>query len=136
MSFRRFRFLLILMLLMGSGSALAAVAAPAQHPRAGLSDYFTPLDLERSKAYRGPFYALFFGGLAASLATGGVLGLGRGVRWLGDRAAAATGKWALQVLLLAAVVTVATTLVSLPFSYGRYLHDRHWGLSTLKAGAG
>lgn len=125
--------LLILTLVVGSGSVAAAISPPAQRPKAEISDYFTPLDLERSKAYRGPLYWLVFSGMAATLAAGAALGLGRGSRWLGDRAANLTGNWALRVLFLTGVVTVVTALASLLFSYGRYLHDRHWGLSTQSA---
>ena len=134
MASRRLRILLVLALMVGSAGAAAAVAAPSRGPRARLSDYFTQADVERGRRYRGPVYALTFGGLAAALAAGAALGLGRGARWLGRIAEQATGgRWALEVLLLAAAVTIAIALVELPFGYGRYLHDRHWGLSTQSA---
>ena len=127
------RALLILTLVIASGSTPFAVAATPRAPHAKLSDYFTLLDIDRSKRYRGPVYAFAFTGLAAGLIAGAAMGLGRGNRWLGRWAGNVTGRWALQALLLAAVVTLVTTATSLPFAYGRYLHDRHWGLSTQSA---
>ena len=133
MASRRVRAILILTLVIASGSASFAVAAAARPPKATLSEYFTPLDIQRSRAYRGPVYALAFTGLAVSLVAGGVLGLGRGSRVLGGWAERIAAGWALRTLLLVAVVTVVVAAATLPFDYGRYLHDRHWGLSTQSA---
>jgi STE24 endopeptidase len=133
MASRRVKALLILTLVVGSGPAAASVAAPAQRPRAKISDFFTPLDLDRSRRYRSTFYVLAFGGLAVSIVAGAALGLGPGVRWLGRWASNVTGRWPVQVLLLAAAVTIVVTLVSMPFTFGRHLHDRNWGLSTQSA---
>jgi Zn-dependent protease with chaperone function len=134
MTSRRLKALLVLSLLIAVGSAPAAIAAAAPAPKAKISDYLTPRDLDRSKRYRGPLYALAFAGMAATLAAGAAMGLGRGSRWLGRWVSSAVGdRWWLQAILLAGVITVVTTLVSLAFGYGRYLHDRHWGLSTQSA---
>ncbi len=127
----RAKALVVLTLLIGAGTAAAAVAATQGTPRARLSDYFTPADLERSRHYRLPAYLLSFGGLAAALLAGAAIGLGPGVRRLGRWAGQLTGdRWPLEALLLAAAVTLAVFLARLGFSYGRYLHDKHWGLST------
>jgi STE24 endopeptidase len=135
MTSRRLKALLVLTLVIASGAAPAAIAATQPAPRAKISDYFTPLDLDRAKRYRGPLYALAFAGMAASIAAGAAMGLGRGSRWIGRSAESfAGGRWWLEAVLLAAVVTMVTTLVSLSFDYGRHLHDRHWGLSTQSAG--
>ncbi len=134
MASRRIKALLILSLLAVSGSSLAAMATARQAPRAKLSDYFTPSDIDRSKEYRAPVYALGFAGLVAAIVVGAAMGLGPGVRALGRWSSSVTGdRWPLQALLLAGVVTVGVGLVSLPFGYGRYLHDRHWSLSTQSA---
>ena len=131
---RRVKALLVLTLLIGAGTAAAAIAATQSAPRARLSDYFTPADLERSRHYRGPAYLLSLGGLAAALLAGAAIGLGPGVRRVGRWAAQLTGdRWALEALLLAAAVTIVVFLARLPFSYGRHLHDRHWSLSTQSA---
>src|SRR5687767_2093603 len=131
---RRLKALLALTLLIGSGTGAAALAATAGPPRARLGDYFSTSDIERSRRYRTPAYLLSFGGLAVALAVGAAIGLGPGVRRLGRWASQLTGdRWPLEALLLAAVVTLAVFLASLPFSWGRYLHDRHWGLSTQSA---
>lgn len=131
---RRLKALLALTLLIGSGTGAAALAATAGPPRARLNDYFTPTDVERSRRYRGPAYLLSFGGLAAALVAGAAIGLGPGVRRLGRLASQLTGdRWPLEALLLAAVVTVVVFLAGLPFSWGRYLHDRRWSLSTQSA---
>jgi Zn-dependent protease with chaperone function len=71
--------------------------------------------------------------MAAGIVAGAALGLGPGVRRLGRWASDVTQAWPLQALLLVGVLTVVVALVSLPFGYGRYLHDRHWGLSTQSA---
>ena len=131
---RRTRAIVILTLVVASGSASFAVASAAtQAPKAALSTYFTPLDIQRSRGYRGPVYALAFSGLAVSLIAGAVMGLGRGSRVLGAWAERMAGGWALRTLLLVGVVSVVVAAATLPFDYGRYLHDRHWGLSTQSA---
>jgi STE24 endopeptidase len=131
MTSRRLKALLVLSLVIAAGTATAAIAGTRSAPRATISDHFTPLDLDRSKRYRGPLYALAFAGMAVTIAAGAAIGLGRGSRWLGRWVSSgAGGRWWLETLILAAVVTIVTTLASLPFGYGRYLHDRHWGLST------
>jgi STE24 endopeptidase len=131
MTSRRLKALLVLSLVIAAGTAPAAIAATTSAPRAKISDYFTPLDLDRSKRYRGPLYALAFAGMAVTIAAGGAVGLGRGSRWLGRWVSSgAGGRWWLETIILAAVVTIVTTVASLPFGYGRYLHDRHWELST------
>jgi STE24 endopeptidase len=119
-------------LVLSAGGATAAVAAPrAEHPKARLGDYFVPADVERSRRYRGPVYLFAFGAIAASLVAGGALGLGPGLRAIGRWSASATGgRWALQALLLAAIVTIVIAIAQLPFSIGSYFHDRHWGLVT------
>ena len=134
MASRRIKALFILSLLVVSGSSVAALAAARPSPRAKLTDYFTSTDVYRSNRYRGPIYALTFGGLVAAIVAGAAMGLGPGVRALGRWSASVTGdRWPLHALLLAAVVTAGVGLASLPFGYGRYLHDRHWGLSTQSA---
>jgi STE24 endopeptidase len=133
MASRRNKALLILSLVIVSGVTTATVAA-RQAPPAKLGDYFTPADIDRSRRYRGPVYALAFGALAAAIVAGAAMGLGPGVRALGRWSSGLTGnRWALQALLLTAVVTIGVSLATLPFGYGRYLHDRHWGLSTQSA---
>jgi STE24 endopeptidase len=73
--------------------------------------------------------------MAAALLAGAAIGIGPGVRRLGRLAEQLTGgRWPLEALFLAAGVTIVVFLAGLPFSYGRYLHDRHWGLSTQSAG--
>ncbi len=113
-------------------TAAAASAAPAaQSSRARLQDHFTPEDIERSRSYRGPRYALGFGAIAAELLAGAALGLGPGVRWLGRWSASASGgRWWLQALILAGAVTVAIALIQLPFGVARFFHDRSYGLVT------
>jgi len=134
MTSRRLKALLVLSLVVASGTAVAAIAAAKAAPQAKISDYFSPLELDRSKRYRGPLYALAFAGMAATIAAGAAIGLGGGSRRLGRWTASITGgRWWLHALLLAAVVSIVVTLAELPFGYGRYLHDRHWGLSTQSA---
>ena len=132
MRVRRVRLLICAVVLGAVGFAGAALAAPSpERAKAKLTDYFSPSDIQRSRAYRGPRYALAFAGIAAGLACAAVLGLGRVTRWLGRRSAAATGgRWVLQALLLTAVITIAVSLVETPFGYARFLQDRHWGLAT------
>ena len=126
---------MIVTLLLSVGSIGAAMAATQSAPRARLGEYFSPADIERSRAYRSTTYLLSFGGMAAALLAGAAIGLGPGVRRLGRWAEQLTGgRWPLEALFLAAVVTIAVFLVSVPFAYGRYLHDRHWGLSTQSSG--
>jgi STE24 endopeptidase len=134
MTSRRIKALLILSLVIVSGVATATVAAARPSPPAKLGDHFTPADIDRSRRYRGPVYALAFGALAVAIVAGAGLGLVPGVRALGRWSSSLTGaRWPLQALLLAAVVTAGVSLATLPFGYGRYLHDRHWGLSTQSA---
>jgi Zn-dependent protease with chaperone function len=130
---RRARALLVLAVVLGGGLSTAAVAAASSRPKAKISDFFTPLDIDRSHRYRSLAYALALGGMAAGLIAGAALGLGPGVRRLGRWTSSVTGAWPLQALLLVGILTVAVALAALPFSYGRYLHDRHWALSTQSA---
>jgi STE24 endopeptidase len=122
----------LLVALVLAGAAVATLPARASAgERARITDYFTPADLERSRRYRGPAYALGFGSLAAGLAVAAALGLGPGARRLGALSASVTGgRWALQALLLAAVLALAAAVVELPFAAARLLHDRRFGLAT------
>ncbi|MFY9586496.1 MAG: M48 family metallopeptidase [Actinomycetota bacterium] len=132
---RRVRLLVVVTLLFGALSAGAAIAATQSTSRARLSDYFTSSDIERSRAYRGTAYLLSFGGIGAALVAGAAIGLGPGLRRLGRLAQQLTGgRWPLEAIGLAAAVTIVVFLIGIPFAYGRYLHDRHWGLSTQSLG--
>ena len=134
MTSRRIKALLILSLVIVSGVAATTVAAAQSAPRAKLEDYFTSAEIERSRRYRGPVYTLGFAALAAAIVAGAAMGLGPGVRALGRWTSSLTGdRWPLQALVLVVAVTIGVKLATLPFGYGRYLHDRHWGLSTQSA---
>ena len=130
---RRLHLAIIAVLLAASGiAAAAAFATPqAQGPRARLEDYFTRDEVERSRRYSGPRYALSFAAIAAGLLAGAALGLGPGLRRLGSWSASASGgRWWLQALILMGVVTVAISLVQLPFGIARFYHDRSYQLVT------
>jgi STE24 endopeptidase len=87
-----------------------------------LNEKFTREDFERSRRYHRPLYAVRIGELALSLAVplAVVLAVDDGL----DVA------WWLEVVLLTALVVVATTLVRLPFTAWRLRHERRWGFST------
>src|SRR5205823_14030307 len=106
-----------------AGAALATPAASAA-PRARLGDYFTKSDVDRSRRYRGTAYVIGFSSVAVGLAVGAALGIGPGLRRLGRWSHSATGgRWALQVLLLAGVVTLVVWLAQLPFALAGNAHD-------------
>lgn len=137
MRVRRIRVAIVAVLLGGAGLATAAAStAPvSQGPRARLEDYFTRDEVERSRRYNGPRYALTLAAIAAGLLAGAALGLGPGVRRLGRWSASASGgRWWLQALILAGVVTLAVSLVELPFGIARFYHDRSYQLVTQPLG--
>lgn len=115
----------------GLTAATGSATPAAQSARAKLEDYFTRDDIERSRSYKGPRYALGFAALAGGLLAGAALGLGPGVRWLGRWSGTASGgRWWLQALILAGAVSAAVALVELPFGIARFFHDRGYGLVT------
>ena len=115
----------------GLTAAAGSAAQAAQATRAKLEDHFNRDDIERSRSYRGPRYALSFAAIATGLLAGAALGLGPGVRWLGRWSGTASGgRWWLQALVLAGTVSVAIALVELPFGIARFYHDRSYGLVT------
>lgn len=115
--------------------ALTSSGRAARPERAKLLDYFTHDDLERSRRYRAPAYALSFIGMGAGIVALLAIGLAPGVRHVGRAAIRVTGdRWWLQAILLAIVVVVITSLVDLPFSAARDRLDRAWGLSTRTTG--
>ena len=129
---RGFR-LAVLAALLGAGLATGAhvAASASQAPPARLEDHFSREEIARSRRFNGPRYALGFAGIAAALVAGAFLGLGPGMRALGRwSSSAAGGRWWLQALILAGVVTVAIALVELPFGIGRFYHDRSYQLVT------
>jgi len=124
--------LLRIVLLLSSLSVLASPAPAAQSQAPSrVEDHFTPAQIERAAAYRKPRYVAAFSSLAVALATVGFLGLGPGTRRLGAWSHSLTGgRWWLQAALLAAAVTVISTLLRLGFSIWRWSHDRSFGLAT------
>jgi Zn-dependent protease with chaperone function len=128
---RRLRCVVIAAALLTTGTAAAALASAAASPPPRVEDYFSKSDIERSRRYRGPRYAIAFGSIVVSLVAGAAIGLGPGVRRIGRWSASITGgRWILQVLLLAAVVTGVLALVQLPFAVAGHFHDRSFGLVT------
>jgi STE24 endopeptidase len=128
---RRLRCVVIAAALLTTGTAAAALASESMSPSPPAEDYFSKSDIERSRRYRGPRYAIAFGSIIASLVAGAAIGLGPGVRRIGRWSASVTGgRWILQVLLLVVVVTAVLALVQLPFAIARHLHDRSFGLVT------
>ena len=130
---RRLHLAIIAVLLAVSGiAAAAAFATPhAQGPGARLEDHFTRDEIERSRRYNGPRYALSFTAIAAGLLAGAALGLGPGLRRLGSWSASVSGgRWWVQALVLTGAVTVAIALVQLPFGIARFFHDRSHQLVT------
>jgi STE24 endopeptidase len=128
---RRLRCVVFAAALLTTGTAAAALASESTSPSPRAEDYFSKSDIERSRRYRGPRYALAFGSIIVSLVAGAAIGLGPGVRRIGRWSASLTGgRWILQVLLLVAVVTVVLALVQLPFAIARHFHDRSFGLVT------
>ncbi|MGH2785974.1 MAG: M48 family metallopeptidase [Actinomycetota bacterium] len=133
MSRRRLRLTLLAVLVGVAGLAAAsAFAAPdAQRSGARVDDHFTREDIARARRYNGPRYALTFAAIAAGLLAGAAMGLGPGVRGLGRWSASATGgRWWLQALLLAGVITAVIAIVQLPFGIARFSHDRSYQLVT------
>ncbi|HJR19626.1 MAG TPA: M48 family metallopeptidase [Actinomycetota bacterium] len=133
MSRRRLRLAIVAVLVGAAGLAAgSASAAPeAQRSRARLEDHFTGDDIERSRRYNGPRYALSFAAIATGLVAGAAMGLGPGVRRLGRWSASVSGgRWWLQALILAGVVTAVIAIVELPFGIARFTHDRNFELVT------
>ncbi len=124
----------IVVALLGAGGVAAAASIPpsaVEGPRARLGDYFTREEIERARRYNGPRQILGLASLAVGLLAGAALGLGPGVRRLGRWSGSVSGgRWWLQALILAGVVTVAIALIELPFGIARFYHDRSYALVT------
>jgi STE24 endopeptidase len=106
----------------------AAPGRDATDPSLGAD--FTSGDIERHAAYRGPAYLSFALGTILGLVTLAVLARGP-VADLVRRLADVKGGWVVRTLIVAAVVAVVLTLVSLPLGFVRGYSVAHaWGLST------
>src|SRR5260221_392091 len=100
-------------------AAFAAVHAP----RARVGDFFSAQDIARSQHYRGLAYVLAFLSLGLNLAVLTLIGLGRGSRALASWSERVTrGRWWLQTLVLAAIVSVVPAVVVLPPAIAAWGH--------------
>jgi Zn-dependent protease with chaperone function len=117
-----------------AGPAAAHGAAVSEKPK--VTDFFSPQDLARSRAYNGPRYTLGLASIVVGFVVAAVLGLGAPTRALGAWAQRLAGnRWPVTALILVAVVSLAGTLVTLPMSVARNLyHERRWELSTQTLG--
>ncbi len=118
-----------------AGRTTAAAAVIKADP-VKASDYFTREEIDRSRRYTRPRYALGFASMTLGLAVAALLGLGAPTRAMGAWAERVTGaRWPFVALLLAGIVTVVPALVTLPLSVARGLsHERSFGLSTQTLG--
>jgi len=131
----RIRLVFVAATLLTAGFAVAASASGASSAQAGeprVSDYFTPDEIARSRAYTGARYLLGFTSLGLGLAVAAVIGLGPAARAIGGWAERATGgRWPLTALLLAAVAALVPALATLPLAVARgFWNERRFGLST------
>lgn len=130
---RRLWVFLVLAVLLGGGMTAAFGVSTRTDVRA--EDHFSDEHIARAERYRDTRYLVGFGALGLSIAVAALLGLGFGSRVLGAWSASITGRWWLQVPLLAAVVVTVPTLVKLPLSVAAHRHDRAFGLATNSTGA-
>jgi STE24 endopeptidase len=106
----------------------AAPGRDATDPSLGAN--FSSEDVERHAAYRRPAYLSFALGTIFGLVA--LLLLARGpVADLVERLSDVKGGWVVRTLIVAALVAVVLTIVSLPLGFVRgYAVARAWGLST------
>ena len=91
-----------------------------------LNEIFTQKDVERSRRYHRPLYAVRLAELAVGL--GVPLAL-----VLADVGDALSPAWPVETVALVALVAVAGLVARLPFSVWRYRRERAWGFSTQNA---
>lgn len=144
MTWTKALFVLILLALVSAG-VVAFVSRTPESVRAAapgraetdpsLGATFSPQDVSRNGAFRGPGYLSYALGTVLTFVT--LLLLARGpVQRLADRLETVRGGWTVRVLIVAAAVTVALAVISLPLGYVRGLVvSRDWGLSTQSFGA-
>jgi STE24 endopeptidase len=112
-------------------AAPVAAFAAVHAPRARVEDFFSAQDIARSAHYRGLAYVIAFISLGLNLVVLGVIGLGRGSRALASWSERVTrGRWWLQTVLLAAVVSVLPAIITLPAAIAAWNHERSFGLAT------
>jgi STE24 endopeptidase len=126
------RIILILLVAAAMIAAAPVTAFAAVHaPRARVEDFFSAQDIARSAHYRGLAYVLAFISLGLNLVALGLIGLGRGSRALASWSERVTrGRWWLQTLVLAAVVSVLPAIIILPAAVAAWDHQRSFGLAT------
>lgn len=117
--------------LAGFGILASVPANASSGERARVEDHFTREDIARANRYRGPRYAYAFGSMGVSLLALGLLALGPVGRRIGEWSARATeGRWVLASLLMAFVITIVPTILTLGFDVARWRQDRTFGLAT------
>ena len=95
--------------------------------------YFTPEEIRRHAAYRGPSYLAFALGIVVQATALVALARG-GMGWVVAGLDRVPGGWPVRAALAAVAVVVFMGLVALPLSFVRgYVVERAWGLSTQSA---
>ncbi len=136
---------IVLALSIGSAATVALVSrTPAQVRRAApgraanspsRGAHFSPDEVARHAAYRGPGYLAFFLGLALQITLLVILARGPFGR-LVEQVQRLPGGWIVHAATLAVVVVAIATVVSLPLGYVRgYALQDAWHLSTQTVGS-
>ncbi len=117
------------MIVLVAGAAPApAGAAPAASLRRVAAEHYDAGFLARGRAYHRFYYVLYFVQTAVVLGAAWLLAAGPLGRWNDTFLAAAGGRvWLSRVLVLSAL-HLGFALLRLPFSVGRYLHARAFGM--------
>lgn len=138
--------MVIVILMAGAAAGLLALASRAPEavradgPSTNATDpslgaRFTPGQVARAAAFRGPSYLAFALGVALQVATLLLLARGPGPRFV-DALERVPGGWPARTALAAAALVVLLSLVGLPLAFVRgYAMGHAWGLSTQGPGA-